>query len=450
MKRVLIAISLVLFAAVLVLASSSYWLIKTEQGLQFAVEKAEQWLGKNTSQQLEVNGIKGTLWQGLFIESLTWQDGDKSIEARKVQIKMAWNSLFDRDLVINMLAAESVGMQFPPSEDEEEPFNLPERIDFSVDVDLQDLKVGQFVFNALEFNDIEGKARVKGGQLAIQRFALNTQETDIESSLSIALEKPYPLSGLVTAQRSFDDVLLDAKLQAQGTLERLALTLTALGTNQGRDEVTQSAKAQSVITLFKPSPLETVDLVANGFDPSQWVDGAPRASLNIQAKVQPNADFSQSVGDVSVQNTRPLAVQANGLPFTAIKARFELALAEQQPRQFDLWVDALNFADGKRNAGDATAVLQWRAPKPLEDGQPNPDLMAGDVDFKIDTRNVDASVFASLPQPLSITSSLQGTKNGNVVRVNSLIPVSAAKAIQISGTSTPSRSRQAISTRHSH
>ena len=420
MKRVLIVISLVLFAAVLVLASSSYWLIKTEQGLQFAVEKAEQWLGKNTSQQLEVNGIKGTLWQGLFIESLTWQDGDKSIEARKVQIKMAWNSLFDRDLVINMLAAESLQMQFPPSEDDDEPFNLPERIEFSVDVDLQDLKVGQLVFNALEFNDIEGEASVTSGRLEIERFALNTQETDIESKLSIALEKPYSLGGLVTAQRSFDDVLLDAKLKAQGTLERLELTLDAMGTNPGRDEVTQSAKAQAVVTMFKPSLVETVDLLANGFDPSQWIDGAPRASLNIQAKVQPNADFSQSVGDVSVQNTRPISIQANGLPFSNAKARFELALTEQQPKQFDLWVDALNFADGKRNAGDAKAVFQWRAPEPLKDGKPNPDFMAGDADFKIETRNLDASVFAELPQQLSITANAQGTKNGDVLRVNTL------------------------------
>ena len=106
----LIAISLVVFVAVVVLASSSYWLIKTEQGLRFAVEKAEQWLGNNTTQQLKISKLEGTLWQGFYIESLTWQDGDKSIEARKVQLKMAWSSLFDRDLVINMLAAESVGM----------------------------------------------------------------------------------------------------------------------------------------------------------------------------------------------------------------------------------------------------------------------------------------------------------------------------------------------------
>ena len=188
------------------------------------------------------------------------------------------------------------------------------------------------------------------------------------------------------------------ELKAQGTLERLELTLDAMGTNPGRDEVTQSAKAQAVVTMFKPSLVETVDLLANGFDPSQWIDGAPRASLNIQAKVQPNADFSQSVGDVSVQNTRPISIQANGLPFSNAKARFELALTEQQPKQFDLWVDALNFADGKRNAGDAKAVFQWRAPIPLKDGKPNPDLMAGDADFKIETRNLDASVFAELPQ----------------------------------------------------
>lgn len=430
MKRILIAVSLLAFAVAAVLVSSSYWLIKTEQGLQFAVAKAEQWLGNNTSQQLKVNNVQGTLWQGLSIESLTWQDGDKSVEARKVQLKMTLNSLFDRDLVINTIAAESIRMQFPPTQEEDEPFNLPERVEFSVDVDLQELKVGQLVFNALEFNRIEGRARVEAGQLEIERFALNTQETDIESTLNMALERPYLLKGLVNAQRGFDDVLLDAKLQANGSLERLELTLNALGSNQSRNEVTQSAQAEAVVTLFKPGLVETVDLLADGFDPSQWVDGAPRASLNVQASVKPNADFSQSVGDVSIQNASPRSVQSNGLPFSNAKARFELALTDQQPKQFDVWVDALTFADGRRKAGDANAVLHWRAPEPLEDGKPNPDLLAGDADFKIETRNLDASVFASLPQQLAITSNIQGTKNGDMVRVNSLTVRDRAAVLQ--------------------
>ena len=40
------------------------------------------------------------------------------------------------------------------------------------------------------------------------------------------------------------------ELKAQGTLERLELTLDAMGTNPGRDEVTQSAKAQAVVDKY--------------------------------------------------------------------------------------------------------------------------------------------------------------------------------------------------------
>lgn len=419
MKRALLAIFLVLIVLLGTLAGSSYWLVKTEQGIRFAIQQTQKWLAGNTSQQLTMINVQGTLWKGLSIESLSWQDGGRSVAANQVYVQLEWPELFDRKVVVNALTADSIQIQFPPSEDDE-PFVLPERIALSADLELQKVAVDQLVFNDQIFHDIVGKASVSQGRLDVEQFALNTQGTDLIARLNVVLEKPYRLDGLLTAQRIFEDVALDAKLLAQGSLERLELSLNALGQNPARSEVSQSAEAQAVLTLFKPGLIETVTLFTRGFNPSQWFDGAPKASLTINAKVLPNEDFTQSVGEVSVRNTLPMSVQDGGVPVSTLDSRFELALQDQQPQQLDVWVDKLVLAEQKRAAGTASATLQWRAPKALEDGTPNSDWMAGVVDFALQARSLDASVFANLPQRVALTGNVEGSKNGDQVRLTRL------------------------------
>ena len=420
MKRALLAIFLVLIVLLVTLAGSSYWLVKTEQGVRFAIEQTQQWLAGNTSQELTISNVQGTLWQGLSIESVSWQDGDRSIAARQIYIQLEWPQLFDRKLVVNALTADSIQIQFPSSGEDDEPFVLPERISLSADLALQKVEVGQLVFNGQIFDNVAGKASVSQGRLNIEQFTLNTQGTDLSARLNVVLEKPYRLDGLLTAQRVFEDVALDAKLLAQGSLERLELSLSALGQNPARSEVSQSAEVQAVLTLFKPGLLETVTLFTRSFNPAQWFDGAPKASLTIDAKVLPNADFTQSVGEVSVRNAQPLSVQDGGVPVSILNSRFELALQDQQPQQLDVWVDQLALAEKRRAAGTATATLKWRAPKALDNGTPNSDLMAGIVDFALQARSLDASVFASLPQRVALTGRVEGSKNGDQIRLTRL------------------------------
>ncbi|MCR2745097.1 translocation/assembly module TamB domain-containing protein [Limnobacter parvus] len=420
MKRAVTALFLVFLLIVVGVATSSFWLIKTEQGVQFAFRQAEQWLAGNTTQKLVVGNVRGTLWQGLYIDTLSWQDGNNSVQAEQVYIQVDFPVLLSRKVVVNTLSADSIRAQFPPTEEEQDPFVLPERIELSSELELQNLAVGEVVFNDQTFNNLAGKASVKNGRLDVAQLSLTTQNTDLNAQLNVVLEKPYLLNGFVTAQKNFEDVALDAKLLAQGSVERLELTLNALGQNLERNEVSQSAEAQAVLTLFKPSLLETVTVFASSFNPAQWLEGAPRASLTVNAKVLPNADFTQSVGELSVRNALPMPVQEGGLPLMNLKSRFELALKDQMPQQLDFWVDELSLADIQRAAGSATATLQWRAAAALEDGSPNPDLASGVIDFDLKTRNLDASVFADLPRKISLTGTVQGSKTPTQLRIDRL------------------------------
>lgn len=404
------------------------WVIHSERGLQFAAGTAQNLINSSEESRLELGEIRGNLWTGFHVESVQWRQNETTVEAEQVQLTVDWSELWYRLIRINRLSAAVVRVDAPPSEDEE-PFMLPERVTVPVDIELHQLDVAQLLVNGEVIKQLEASAAVKSGQLSVANFSINVQDTQIASRFNLTLERPYQIDGSVNAQRGFDDLLLDAHVAATGSLERLELTIDAKGENPDRADQSQSVQAQGVITPFRSTPVETVQLDARNFNPAHWFNGAPRAALTIAANVQPNDDFSETVGDISVRNAQPATVQAGGVPISVVQTRFKLALRDQLPRQLDVWVDELQFADGKRRAGQAKAVLQWRAPV-AGDENVAVDLLAGDLSFGLDANNVDASVLAQLPQRLALNANIQGAKTGQRLRLSKLILRDREAALQ--------------------
>lgn len=416
----MIAFCLVLLTTLTALLVGAAWLIHSEEGLQFAVVNSQNWINGNSDQHIEFGEIRGTLWDGVDIEFVKWQQEDTKVEADQIQIVIDWSEILDRMVRINTLSAQVVRVDSPPSE-ENTPLVIPEKISVPIDLDLHQLEVQQLLINGEELKGLSAKASIQSEQLSVDNFSLNVRDTQIKSTIKMDLARPYPLSGEVNAQRKLDDMLLNAQLAATGTIERLELALDAKGEKPGKADQSQDLQAKAVLTLFGATPFETLRLNAKNFNPSHWLNGAPRASLEIAAMVEPNEDFSESAGSFSVRNTQPTSMQSGGLPLSLIQARFNLILKEQLPEQLDLWVYELQLADGKRQAGNANATMQWRAPRQVDDQVATLDVLAGDVNFDVKTNNVDASVFASLPQRLSLTSAIQGTKKGTQLRIDRFV-----------------------------
>jgi translocation and assembly module TamB len=420
LKRGFFAFCTLLLAAMVAATAGILWVVHSEQGLRFTVAQAQDWVNANTDQQLEFGRIQGTLWQGFDLEFIRWQQEDTKVEAEQIQLVIDWSGALNRLIRITNLSAQVVRVDSPPSEDDT-PLVLPEKISLPVDLDLQNFSMRQLLVNGEELKQVYVKASVQSEQLSVHDFSLSVRDTQVDCTLEMTLAKPYQITGSMNAQRNLEDVLLNATLAATGSLERLELALDAKGENPERADQTQGVQANAVLTLWGSTPFETVRINAENFDPSNWLDGAPRASLAIVATVEPNEDFSESIGNFSVRNAQPSTVQSGGLPLAFMQTRFKLVLQNQLPEQLDLWVDQLQLADGKRQAGNASAVMQWRAPKQPVDQVPTLDVLAGDVNFDVKTSNVDASVFATLPQRLALTSSIQGTKNGTQLRVDRLL-----------------------------
>jgi len=233
LKQSVIAFCLVLLTTLTALLVGAAWLIHSEEGLQFAVVNSQNWINGNSDQHIEFGEIRGTLWDGVDIEFVKWQQEDTKVEADQIQIVIDWSEILDRMVRINTLSAQVVRVDSPPSE-ENTPLVIPEKISVPIDLDLHQLEVQQLLINGEELKGLSAKASIQSEQLSVDNFSLNVRDTQIKSTIKMGLARPYPLSGEVNAQRKLDDMWLNAQLAATGTIERLELALDAKGENPAK------------------------------------------------------------------------------------------------------------------------------------------------------------------------------------------------------------------------
>lgn len=422
MKRPLLIFSGFLCLLCAGLAAAVFWLVSSEQGLRFAIGQAQTFMRNNTGQVLEVELEQGTVREGFSISRLSWNDGEKFVDIADLKVELDWSDILVNRLVVNTLSAQSVRLVMPPSENTE-PFSFPEKIDFPLDVRLESLEIAQVMFNDLVVEQIAGSASVVQNHFDLQQLDLAVEGTQLQSRATLVLAKPYAVDGLISANRTFDDVQLDAKLQLAGSLERLELLLNAVGQDTLRSKVNQSAEIEAVVTPFKPVMVEKVRLVTQDFNPRQWFDSAPVAALTIQGLAQPNADFTRTTGSFSVRNDAPATLQSGGIPVSSLNASIDLQVSGSQPEELKLTVPGVQFSDGKRSAGQASMNLQWQAAPDLPDAKADEimtKLLQGSARFSLRASALDISVFAALPQKHALNVELDGVQQASQLRLNKL------------------------------
>lgn len=395
------------------------WVFATEQGTRSAFDYAAKWLGNNTTQVLDIELDHGSILQGLAIRQLAWRDGERYVAASALELELDWSAMWRNTLRIEKLHVQSLTMAIPPSEDDDPPFVLPDQISSPVDVLLESLKIERILFNDFPVNELHAGASLSNGEFNLATLGFNAQSLAVQSSLKVNLTKPYPLQGELSGQRDFDGLDLKADLQAGGSLERLELLLNAAGQNTSKPAANQNLKLDAVVLPFSPSLIERLDLAANDFNPQAWLDTAPRATLNIRGNVSPNDGLTAATGSFSIANTTPLSMQAGGLPFSLLRLAADLQTSDGLPDTLKLNVIELLLTDGRRNGGRVTAMADWKAAQ-AENKKPDTDPMKGRVDFSLQTRGLDASMFAALQFPLSINSDVTGRYQNGQLDVSKL------------------------------
>ncbi|HEY1057427.1 MAG TPA: translocation/assembly module TamB domain-containing protein [Limnobacter sp.] len=337
---------------IVLLALGMYWLLGTSAGLRWAL---------GFIPQTQVGQVDGTVWQGFSLDALEWvstrADGKtQRVAVSGLRLRVDWSALTTGTLRIEQLQAQAVSLNFPSNE-EEKPIELPDKIELPLDVELQALRIDQLVVSpSVALEQVDARAVVRDGALTVEQWSTRLDGADLAVSGRLVLEKPYALTAQADAKRTVQDLALTAQARLAGSLDRTELSLTATGRQTpsekaGKPRLTQTLQASGVLHPLTLAPVESATLDARQFNPRDWFSAAPKALLNIHLAVEPNADFSVINANLDVTNQTPLALQRGGLPLGRLVAKVHAQLKHGIPVQASATVQPIQLADERGPGG---------------------------------------------------------------------------------------------------
>lgn len=391
------------------------WLLRTESGLKTLIHVVSQESNKRGQMQLTVNGVNGNAWQGFSLRQLQVKDDKKVVLAAHVFVQLDWFKLLDSKVLFQNMSAKRIEIkQLAATKTEQEKMSLPSSIQLPVQIGMPKVSIDQLVFNQQTVNNIRLSASTSNSQLLVDSFVVNFQQIEGHLQGKLNLSQPYAIDMKLNTNGFIPNEALQftGVINLSGNLNRLVADTQFEGSRIAQPEVTQSFSAEAIITAFQPTMLQSLSVRAQNLNPQQWFAQAPAGQFNLNLAVNPNEDFTQSRGQIVLNNAAPVRVAAGGVPFSELVADYELKLKGNKLVQVDLSIKKLLLQAQQQQAGLVKGNATWR---PNTSADENIFLKVGNAEFDLQFQNLNLAVFINSKKSHKINASIKGQKKAGQV-----------------------------------
>lgn len=322
------------------LLAAVYWSVSTEAGGRTLIELLSRWTGGS----VQVEGWQGRVGSHFEARRLRLHLASMDIDAERIVMDWRPVALAHHLLDISTLHVGRLEVRRTPGPDE--PARMPDNLRLPIDLHIGALQLGVFAMGerpsagalplppTLLLNDVAASVDSDARSHRINSLALDLPAGHVSGKGRIDLASPYAL----TAQASFAGKVVERSIkvdaQADGSLENLALKLKAAG-----EGVTGDADVQ--VRPFQALPVERARISLRGIDPSAFSESAPKASLDVLAKLTPalpaNANAADKdparwrvSGPVEVVNRRSAPIDQGGVPLERLSTQMSWAAGALQ------------------------------------------------------------------------------------------------------------------------
>lgn len=288
--------------AIALLLAIPVWLTSSDSGLQTVIRLATH----ASAGRLQVADARGRLLGPLAIATLRWQDGERQIAITGLHLDWSASALLHGQLQIAELAADTLEIQQPPSND---PLLPPDRLTLPLAIAIERLALGKLSLNSQTLAaDIVARLASDGRQHRIEQLAVRLADVAVEAQARLDGQSPFPLSGTLKLSGQLKQCPLALAATAGGELERIELAVVATQGIAGHAEVS--------LTPFAAAPFARARLQLEHIDPASWVADAPRADLSVVADIAPQ--HQGFLGSFGLTNRNPGPVDRQRLPLTTL------------------------------------------------------------------------------------------------------------------------------------
>jgi translocation and assembly module TamB len=207
----------VLGALVLAILGALTWVIGSERGTTWLITRFV-----STSPAFTVGRIEGTLLDGVALGDVTILMNANRIEARDVEVTLAWSSLLERAIVIDRFRASRVSYLRGPVTGASRELRLPE-LAFAAEVRAAEIasltiESGQ---ERLTLTDLAFTAGLAGGALAAERIETNIEGIELDGSIMLDTRDGTRLAAGIDWRVPSGRVPAEGRLTLEGTLPEL-------------------------------------------------------------------------------------------------------------------------------------------------------------------------------------------------------------------------------------
>jgi translocation and assembly module TamB len=324
-------------------AGGLVWLWQSTEGLAAIVKVADRLLPA----RLEVRQPSGSLASGFAFDELVYETADLTVRVERLQATLESFRLglasTDLRFEFDELLAERLVVFVRPSTTPSS--GPPASIASPVTVTARRLAIGAFDYRTqpepgmplLQLRAIDTQAAIgpDGYRFTDGRLAWGPAKSPLQARLSAALggARPFALDSRGELSGSLQDRPLRAAFTTRGSLADLLLEAEITRDPGQPGEKPQAEQPRGRIALrlasFEAPALREMVADLEQFDPSAWVEGAPRALLTVHAelKPRPGPQFSVS-GPIEISNAAPGTLDRGRIPARSLRAQVE-ATAER-------------------------------------------------------------------------------------------------------------------------
>jgi translocation and assembly module TamB len=400
-----------LLVAVLVVVGGLAWLLATTKGAQFALDTGLERSGGTG----RVEGVQGTLLDGLTIEHLQFANPNIDLSGDKLRITVNWTALRNRRIQVIELAAQRLSVNTISSADPAPSSGFPTSIGLPLEVEVERLQVGTLEIAqngtplpvSISELDASVAARLDGYRLHLNRIRVLGPDADatLRGTLDVGATQPFDITSELDSQVRQGERRFNVHASATGSLGDLQLGLRGEGSGVAVDALVRAGLIDGGF------PLRALRLNLRGVDPAAWVASAPHADIEIGSDLsvvttEPGGT-PRLQGPLWVHNTAPGTWDSAAIPVEDVRATLSLPLATLDAAQLS---DVIIQLPG---AGSVKGNVDWRR-------QGTPEAPMDRVVGKLTLANVDVAKLyaAAVPTKLSGPISFDADQSRQIVEAD--------------------------------
>lgn len=336
--RVLLKLLAIMLAGLLIVAGALWTWSGTDTSLLTTLDRLARYLP--SGQTLTTQDVTGSLRRGGSIGLLRWQQGELTVELRRVQITWTLQPLLDRELRIGQLNAQHLRIEdrrpptapaalTPPID-----LRLPIRVDVPFAVEtvewvgstpLQATQLaGHYIFDShlhrLDKGQVHissGNYEFKGSVQAVTPMALAVQVNGTVQTM--VPSSNVPLSVLARATLSGDLAVPDATLTLAAELTPEPGANTSPPQKQKRTSETLQASVTAQLKPWQLQPIANANARWQALDLAALWPQAPQTQLSGQVTVEPSGSGWQ--GHLQITNALSGPLDQQRLPLESLNAQ---------------------------------------------------------------------------------------------------------------------------------